>query len=97
MAERWTIPIGDYLDAMRKAVANGDTAQERHLLTDFWICDGYAIPKRERTEPATVRATFANGKDLETVLAEYARRYPRSSTASVAQWLRERGIAPVER
>ena len=48
MAERWTIPLHDFADALKRAFETKDLKLEEHLMRDFAICDDWVLSKRER-------------------------------------------------
>lgn len=45
--KRWTIPLSNFVAALKQAIACNDKQQEKHLLNDFWICDEFAILKND--------------------------------------------------
>jgi len=44
---RWTIPMNDFLLALKQAIKQKNEAQVNHLLNDFWMCDQYMLLKSD--------------------------------------------------
>jgi len=44
---RWTVPMSDFLIALKQAIKQDDHKQVDHLLNDFWLCDNYMLLKSD--------------------------------------------------